>query len=202
MKRLKKEFFEMINDDERIVTVDHQGSFASTNELFGKVEWLTKGMECDIVVIDPIQAAVPDNSNGEIESFMDQCLKVAKQTEAHIFVVSHVKKPESEDPHQISEYMIKGSTAINQIAFQTILLSRDKMAEDERIRNSTRIQLAKCRRTGETGEAGWLRFIPEKAKLIASDNPYNSEYEPEEDVSVFDSSDSGEQLLSEKAEGF
>ena len=196
MSRLKKEFIQMVKEDNRILSINHQGAFASMDDLFKKLEWMVKAQGTEIVVIDPIQAGVPSNDNTHIDEFMDSVLKLAKQTDATIFVVSHMRKPEGKDPHAVSEYELKGSSSINQISFNTILLSRDKSAEDENVRNSTRLQVVKCRRTGFTGEAGWLRYDPYKAKMYACDNPY-TQHEPSlKDDSVFDSTDFG------KAEGF
>lgn len=197
MSELKKEFMKMVEQDNRILSINHQGAFASMADLFKKVEWMVKAQGTEIVVIDPVQAAVPSNENAQIDEFMDSVLKLAKQTDATIFVVSHMRKPEGKDAHAVSEYELKGSSSINQISFNTILLSRDKTAEDENIRNSTRLQVVKCRRTGFTGEAGWLRYDPHKAKMYACDNPY-TQHEPElkDDAPSFDNTDFG------KAEGF
>lgn len=179
MGKLKEEFMEMVKTDDRIVSINHQGAFASTEELFNKVEWMVKSMGTSIVVVDPIQAAVPSNENSQIDEFMDNVLKLAKQTDASIFVVSHMRKPDGKDPHAVSEYELKGSSSINQIAFNTILLSRDKTAEEDDVRNATRLQVVKCRRTGFTGEAGWLHYDPHKAKLTPCENPYKESNEIE-----------------------
>jgi len=177
MPALKKEFMGMIKTDDRIVSINHQGAFSSMDDMFTKLEWMVKCMGTKVVVIDPLQASVPSNENALVEDFMDRVLKLAKQTDCCIFVVSHMRKPEGKDPHAVSEYDLKGTSAINQIAFNTILLSRDKTSESPKVRNSTRMQVVKCRRTGFTGEAGWLRFDPEKAKLSACSDPYKDEAE-------------------------
>jgi twinkle protein len=66
---------------------------------------------------------------------------------------------------------LKGSGSINQISFNTILLSRDKMAEDEYARNSTQVQVVKCRRTGLTGSAGWLYYNGLTGRLERGEKP-------------------------------
>lgn len=175
MPTLKKEFMGMIQTDDRIVSINHQGAFSSMDDMFTKLEWMVKCMGTKVVVIDPLQAAVPSNENASVEDFMDRILKLAKQTDCCIFVVSHMRKPEGKDPHAVSEYDLKGTSAINQIAFNTILLSRDKTSDNPKVRNSTRMQVVKCRRTGFTGEAGWLRFDANKAKLTACSDPYADE---------------------------
>jgi len=51
---------------------------------------------------------------------MDKFLKLAKQTNASIVIVSHMRKPDNKNPHDVSEYDLLGSSAINQVAFNTI----------------------------------------------------------------------------------
>ena len=156
--------------DGRILLLDHNGA-VDTDELFLKLRAMVKGSGCDVVIIDPLQAAVTSNDNGTIDEFMDRLLKLAKETEVSIIVVSHMKKPSITNPHNVNEYDLKGSGSINQIAFNTILLSRDKMAEDEYARNSTQVQVVKCRRTGITGSAGWLYYNGLTGRLERGEKP-------------------------------
>jgi hypothetical protein len=83
-----------------------------------------------------------------------------------------MRKPSSEDPHHVSEYDLLGSSSINQIAFNTILLSRDKMHKEALVRNSTKIKIVKNRRNSATGDAGWLRYDHETTHIFASSDPY------------------------------
>lgn len=172
MKALKVQFDEMIGDDQRIVTINHNGSFTTVEEMYGKIEWLIKAAGCRLVVLDPLQCAVPSNENNVIDQFMDRLLKLAKQTGAGIIVVSHMKKPDDDKPHGVSEYSLKGSSSINQVAFNTILMSRDKTHADDRIRNTTKFTLVKCRRTGMTGHAGWMNYDPYTMRVKQIKDPY------------------------------
>jgi len=156
--------------DGRILLLDHQGAVDS-DELFLKLRAMVKGSGCEVVVIDPLQVAVPGGSNDAVDDFMDRLLKLAKETSVSIIVVSHMRKPSITNPHHVNEYDLKGSGAINQIAFNTILLSRDKMAEDEYARNSTMVQVVKCRRTGQTGMAGWLYYNNLTGRLERGEAP-------------------------------
>ena len=135
------------------------------------MRYMVKGLDCDVLILDPLQAAVTSNENGTIDAFMDKCLKLAKETGVSIIVVSHMRKPSAKDAHDVNEYDMKGSGSINQIAFNTILLSRDKLAEDEYARNCTKIQLVKCRRTGNTGVGGWLFYNSDTSRLEAGQAP-------------------------------
>ena len=170
---------ELITDG-RILLLDHHGAVDS-DELFLKLRAMVKGNGCEILVIDPLQAAVLSNSNEMIDDFMDRLLKLAKETQVSIIVVSHMRKPSMTNPHNVNEYDLKGSGSINQIAFNTILLSRDKMAEDDYTRNSTMVQVVKCRRTGMTGPAGWLYYNSMTGRLERGEAPATNEANQIED---------------------
>ena len=154
----------------RFLLLDHHGAVDS-DERFIKLRAMVKGSGCEILVIDPLQAAVTSNANETIDDFMDRLLKLAKETNVSIIVVSHMRKPSLSNPHNVNEYDLKGSGSINQIAFNTILLSRDKMSEDEYARNSTMVQVVKCRRTGLTGMAGWLYYNSYTGRLERGEKP-------------------------------
>lgn len=168
---LKRRFFENMAKKDQFVYVDHQGSI-STSEIFEKLNYLAKAEGCDVIVIDPIQAGVNSSENGAIIEFMDTLLKFAKETDTCVIAVSHMKKPSDDDPHNVSEYSLLGSSSLNQIAFNTILISRDKMNECPIKRSATKLQLVKCRRTGNTGEAGWLRYDHQTTHMYSTSDPY------------------------------
>lgn len=168
---LKNRFFENLAKKDQFVYVDHQGSI-STSEIFDKLSYLAKAENCDVIIIDPVQAGVNSSDNGAIIEFMDTLLKFAKETDTCVIAVSHMKKPSEENPHAVTEYSLMGSSSLNQIAFNTILLSRDKMNEDPVKKSATKLQLVKCRRTGNTGEAGWLRYDHNTTHLFATSDPY------------------------------
>ncbi len=179
IEALKTRFFDGLVRRNQFVYVDHQGSI-STTEIFDKLNYLAKAEGCDVIVIDPIQCGVNSSDNGAIIEFMDTLLKFAKETDTCVIAVSHIKKPSEDNPHAVSEYQLMGSSSINQIAFNTILLSRDKMNECPIKKSATKLQLVKCRRTGNTGEAGWLRYDHETTHLFATSNPYDQVVTEEE----------------------
>lgn len=171
---LKNRFFENLAKKDQFVYVDHQGSI-STSEIFDKLNYLAKAENCDVIIIDPVQAGVNSSDNGAIIEFMDTLLKFAKETDTCVVAVSHMRKPSEENPHAVTEYSLMGSSSLNQIAFNTILLSRDKMNEDVIKKSATKLQLVKCRRTGNTGEAGWLRYDHNTTHLFTTSDPYAEE---------------------------
>lgn len=171
MDRLEKHWKEEIAPKDNLILIDHKGSL-STESIMQKVNYLAKAEECDLVIIDPLQAAIDSSDNGAVINFMDEILKFAKETNVAVILVSHMRKPDGKDPHAVSEYDLLGSSSINQIAFNTILISRDKMAEDPVKKNATKLHLVKCRRTGDTGNAGWLRYDNLTTHMYAMGDPY------------------------------
>ena len=176
---LYREFYDDFDKNDKVHILKHLG-ISDVDALFSKMRWMVKGMDCDVLILDPLHAAVKSDENGAIDAFMDRCLKLAKETGVSIIIVSHMRKPAVKDPHDVNEYDMKGSGSINQIAFNTILLSRDKMSDDEYTRNSTKVQLVKCRRTGRTGHAGWLYYEERSGRMVAGSPPEVKAVEDEE----------------------
>ena len=165
-----RDFYDDFKSKANVHILKHLG-FSDVDALFSKMRWMAVGDDCDVIILDPLHAAVRSNENGQIDEFMDRCLKLAKETGVSIIIVSHMRKPNVKDPHDVNEYDMKGSGSINQIAFNTILLSRDKMSDDEYTRNSTKVQLVKCRRTGRTGHAGWLYYEQDTGRMVSGTEP-------------------------------
>ena len=176
---LYRDFYDDFKSKSNVHILKHLG-FSDVDALFSKMRWMAVGDDCDVILLDPLHAAVRSNENGQIDEFMDRCLKLAKETGVSIVIVSHMRKPNVKDPHDVNEYDMKGSGSINQIAFNTILLSRDKMSEDQYTRNSTKVQLVKCRRTGRTGHAGWLYYEEGTGRMVAGVEPKVKAVEDEE----------------------
>lgn len=172
MNELKHRFMNRLASKDRFAFVNHAGSI-NTSEIFDKLHYLAEVEGCKVIILDPLQAGVNSSDNSQIIEFMDNILKFAKKTDTCVIVVSHMRKPDSDDPHNVSEYQLLGSSSINQISFNTILISRDKLHPDARVRNATRLLLVKCRRVGDTGVAGWVRFDPKTSHLYATGNPYD-----------------------------
>jgi twinkle protein len=168
-----QEVYNGIDWGERLAIIDHQGSL-ELDDMIKKVRNTIVAYELDVFILDPLQAALPNLDNDTVKFAMDSLLKLAKQTNVSFFVVSHMRKPDQKNPHEVSEYDLLGSSSINQIAFNTILLSRDKMGETELIKSSTKIRLVKCRRTGRTGDAGWLYYDHDAGVLEVGEDPYDN----------------------------
>lgn len=182
MEHLRKEFMEGIAKNDNFTFVDSQGAL-TLDDMFDKLSYLAKGCGCDLLIIDPIQAAIASDSNSATIEFMDRLLKLAKQTNCAIDIVSHMRKPNGDDPHGCTEYDLLGSSSINQISFNTILASRDKMSDDPEKKNWTQLKLVKCRRVGNTGSAGGFKYDHKTTLIEAAPSPYGGD---SEQIDMFD----------------
>ena len=177
-----KLYYDDLADKADYFILDHHGQ-CDLEILFGKLRWMAVGADCDVIILDPLQAAVKAADNDAVDEFMDRCLKLVKQTGLSLIMVSHLKKPMSsltKDPHLVSEYDTKGSASINQIAFNHIMMTRDKMSEDEYTCNSTKLHLVKNRRVGRTGDAGWLYYEEATGRMVEGQEPELKAVEDEE----------------------
>ena len=156
----------------RIQLHNDGGGSIDLEEMFSKIRYFVKGLNCTVILVDPLHTAIKNLSNENIEEVMDRFIKLCKETKVAVILSTHTRKPDDgSHPHKISEYDVKGSGAIPQACHANILFSRDKLAEDEYTKNSTRIRVPKLRRTGQTGEGGWTYFNPDKARLEKGHNP-------------------------------
>ena len=156
----------------RIQLHNDGGGSIDLEEMFSKIRFFVKGLGCTVILVDPLHTAIKNLSNENIEEVMDRFIKLCKETKVAVILSTHTRKPDDgSHPHKISEYDVKGSGAIPQACHTNILFSRDKLAEDEYTKNSTRIRVPKLRRTGQTGEGGWAYFNPNIARLEKGHNP-------------------------------
>ena len=156
----------------RIQLHNDGGGSIDLEEMFSKIRYFVKGLNCTVILVDPLHTAIKNLSNENIEEVMDRFIKLCKETKVAVILSTHTRKPDDgSHPHKISEYDVKGSGAIPQACHTNILFSRDKLAEDEYTKNSTRIRIPKLRRTGQTGEGGWTYFNPDIARLEKGHNP-------------------------------
>lgn len=156
----------------RVILLDHQGSL-SDNSLVDKIEYMALN-GCKYIYLDHITIAVSEvedgNPNAAIDKFMSDLLKIVKRHNIWVGVVSHLRKVRAgEDSFEsgapISEDDLKGSGSLKQISFQTIALSRNKLADNEMVRNRSQVFLLKDRKTGNTGPAGSYRYNATTGRL-------------------------------------
>lgn len=170
--------FSSIEWTRRLHIIDHIGTFTSTDAIIQKLRNTVMSTSSDLVLIDPLQQAIPDSEHQTVRSFLDSLLKVAQQLNIAVVQTSHIKNRARKSAYDIIEDDAFGSSAIKQVTWTHILLARDKMAAGD-LKNMTKVMIPKCRRTGQTGDAGWMKFVPELRGFVQSEDP-NIEFGDEE----------------------
>jgi hypothetical protein len=152
-----KELYDDLFHDE-----EYNERFRILDDRNGDVESLKKLIErgvkqygCNIVIIDVLTDLVRFLPMDEQEKFLAWEKNFVKSG-VSIVNILHTKKPDRDKDGKLrktTEYDALGSGTFVQSAHINIIINRDKMAPDEIERNSSYIEMPKCRR-GTTGDAG------------------------------------------------
>lgn len=141
----------------RFELVDDRGDFSSIQS---KIEAMVISCGCQIIVVDPLSDAMAGMSNEEQEDFMAWQKSMVKSHNITFINICHARKSavgqkaNSRGNDELTEEDIHGSSAIYKSGACNIIMTRDKLAENEIDRNTTTVKVTKCRWSGRTGPAG------------------------------------------------
>ena len=171
-----REAFERITADNRLMLLDHQGS-VSDGSLIDQMKFLA-AIGCKYIILDHLTIAVSEGAEGRtgneaIDKVMSDLLKLVKQYEIWLGVISHLRKAAGgssfEEGKLASLDDMKGSGSIKQIAFDVIAFARNLVADTEDERNVMQMSVLKSRYTGLTGPAGSARYDKDTTRLTYVD---------------------------------
>jgi twinkle protein len=155
----ERRYWEATMASDRYMFLDHQGSVGD-DSLISKMEFMILS-GCKFLYLDHITIAVSESGEGDkvnaaIDKMMSDILKLVKRYNVWICVISHLRKtPNTKKSFEMgavpTEDDLKGSGALKQIPMQTFAMSRNKMEEDPRKRNTSKFWILKDRFTGRTG---------------------------------------------------
>lgn len=144
---------------------NHFGSLDSTN-LVSKLRYFAKVCKVDFINLDHISivtSGMTSSSEGErkdIDILMTRLSSLASETDVGINAVVHLKRADGKsfnEGDQVSLNDLRGSAALEQLAWNVVALERNQQAdEDEKDRSLIRV--LKCRETGDTGPADNLTY--------------------------------------------
>lgn len=164
VKPLYDDLFNDSDYQERFRIVDdREGSADSLKRL---IERSVKQYGCNIVIIDVLTDLLRFLPMDEQEKFMSWEKNFVKSG-VSIVNVLHCRKPERDKDgkqRKTTEFDALGSGTFVQSAHINIVINRDKMAECEIEKNTTYVDMPKCRR-GITGEAGEWYYHPETRQV-------------------------------------
>ena len=162
--------------DGRIYLIEDMGAIGTAERFWDKVNYLVSGLNCKIIIFDPatlgVRAARMDEEdfNADLVTYVKR-KKIAWVDVCHTRKTGNDQKAGSEGK-EMSEEDLKGSGAWIQNAMINLVLSRDKLNEDEEIKNTTQIKVTKVRRNGKgTGVAGYALYDGNTGRLVQGRNP-------------------------------
>lgn len=171
---------EVIEQYDNLLTDEYgQPRFSILDERDGNIKMLERQIDklvnqhgCKIIVID-VLTDILRGTNGEMQENHMLWQKQMVKTGVTIVNVLHTRKPQNSEGgwRKASEYDALGSGTFVQSAAYNIVVSRDKMNSDNLIRNTTHVDMPKCR-GGVTGEIMKLIYDSETRTQLNETN-YN-----------------------------
>lgn len=163
-------FDEVFNGD-RFHLYDHFGT-TEEDRLVNRLRYMKAVLGCDMVVLDHISIVV-SGTEGEsderklIDRLMTKLKTMAKATGVILVCITHLKRKDGkskthEEGGKVTLGELRGSGAIAQLSDTVIALERDQQGDDP---NCVLVRVLKCRFTGDTGVAGYMRYDKETGWL-------------------------------------
>lgn len=152
---------------------DHWGSVQADN-LIAKLRAMVKTCGCAWIVLDHISIVVSgletQNERKDLDVAMTKLRTLAEEVNVGIILVSHLKRVQGrafENGAQVQLSDLRGSAALEQLSDMVIAFERDQQSEEKA--DTMKVRVLKNRFTGETGEAGALRYDRDTGRLIEVD---------------------------------
>jgi len=164
VKAKRKELMENEYGEERYTILDERdGSLESVKLQINK---LIKKHDCKLIVLDPVNDLF-EGSNLEQQTDFIKYLKLIIKDGISVLNICHLTKGKTETDKEgnrkvrkLTEDDFAGVSNLVKSAGCNIFATRDKYAEDEYERNTTLVEVPKCRWTGKTGYGGeWFYEI-------------------------------------------
>tara|TARA_R110000803_G_scaffold13482_9_gene37933 strand:- start:16413 stop:18266 length:1854 start_codon:yes stop_codon:yes gene_type:complete len=160
---------------DRIHFLDDPGACRDEDDLWEKVDFLIKGLDCSLMVLDPVTLAL--SLGIDEDEYNATLVKKVKRHKLAWVNVHHVRKSGSggtanSEGADLAEEDIKGSGSHFQTGMINIILTRNKVHENDIVRNTTKIKMPKCRRHGKnTGIAGYTFYDGKTGRLHLGSDP-------------------------------
>ena len=159
-----RDAFNAVIGNGRVYFYDSFGSTAIEN-LLARIKFLSKGEECDWIILDHLSIVVSGLGDGDERRLIDNAMTalrtLVQETGVGLILVSHLKRPDGNKGHeegaQTSLSQLRGSHAIAQLSDMVIGLERNQQGEDA---NVTTLRVLKNRFSGETGVACHAKYNP------------------------------------------
>lgn len=144
---------------------------AAEDRLLAKLAYMVEAEGCRVIVLDHISIVVSamDGDQDErktIDRLMTKIKAFAKTKNVAVFVICHLKNPDKGKPHEEGRPIVvtdlRGSGGLRQLSDTIIALERNQQGAFPHI---ILFRVLKCRFTGETGVAGFMRYDKATGRL-------------------------------------
>ena len=108
-------------------------SSISADSIIGITKVAATELGCRHIIIDNLMKVVAgeDDLNAQ-KGFITELCRLAQDTQCHIHLVAHLKKPNDKIAFEPSRYLIRGSSAISDQADNVVLVWRNKAKDNAR----------------------------------------------------------------------
>ncbi len=157
-----------IEANDGLYVLDAQG-FSDSDALLSRVEFFATGLNCQVVVLDHVTAAVAGagthgaSEREVIDELMKRLRSVVERTGIHLHIVSQLRKSSGrgyEEGERVTLQDLRGSGSLASVPNTVIALERNRQSPDEEIASTAVLRVLKNRFNGRTGVASALRFNP------------------------------------------
>ena len=146
--------------------------------IYNRIEYLASGLDCRVIFLDHLSILLSGLDGDErrmIDTTMTRLRSLVERTQISLFLVSHLKRTQSDSNHEegarVTLGQLRGSQAIAQLSDSVIALERDQQSGNGN--SETTVRVLKNRYSGETGPACILKYDLNTCKFY--------EQEPEEE---------------------
>lgn len=178
------------NGNNHLHILDNFGSM-DTEEVYKNIRYLAQVEGAKFIYLDHITMLVSGMSGNiderrALDNIMTELASLATELNVHIFAISHLNNNTNgkpfEEGNRATVNNLRGSGSLKQLAFNIISLTRNQMAEDDLEKNTIKIDLLKCRETGDTGASDEVIFNVDTGRLEATqDSPFENKPEGNSD---------------------
>ena len=167
----RRSAFDLTLGTERLYLLDHFGS-TDVDNIVGRVRYMAKALDCAYIFLDHVSIVVSAQANLDERKALDEIMTklrmLVQETGIALFVVSHLRRPESkghEEGAATSLSQLRGSASIAQLSDIVLGLERDGQADDMITRNTTTVRVLKNRFSGETGRCADLLYDKDTGRM-------------------------------------
>lgn len=162
-KQLQHELAYREDGSPRFFIIDDRAG--SIQDMEAELEMLFRKHDSRLFVVDVLSDLLRGSNEQYSEDHMNFQRNMAKNGVTTVNVL-HTRKPSQNSdgkPRKVTEFDALGTGSFVQSAHYNVVLNRDKLAEDDITKNTTEVDLPKCR-GGKTGAAGHWFYEFTKSK--------------------------------------